>query len=170
MTARRPSTPTSWRWLVSPVADDPTLTPSEDLALELLAARHRLGEPWWTFTTRQRRALVGLEAKGLINIMSSQTEGTIRAELTEAGRAAALWSGWKPAHQHAVEDIAEQMDDISAMGWWYGWADARGFSRTTSLEMAQDASRVLARYGRLLDADGQCRANEHLASLNPTKS
>lgn len=63
------------------------LTPTEDLLIEVLAARFRLGERLWTFDTSTRKAALKLESKGLINLMHGIVEKTYRASLTEAGKA-----------------------------------------------------------------------------------
>lgn len=65
---------------------DPHLTPTEELVLDVLAARFRLGERLWTFNASARRAIVKLADKGLVNEMSGITENTVRASLTDAGR------------------------------------------------------------------------------------
>lgn len=69
-----------------------TLTPTEELIMEVLAARHRLHEPFWTFSARPAitRAAQSLQAKGLVALLSPQVERTFRAELTEAGQAEVL--------------------------------------------------------------------------------
>lgn len=66
------------------------LTPTEDLVLEVLAARHRLGETLWTFESRHAPAARRLEAKGLVNVIHGVVENTIRLSLTEQGKAACL--------------------------------------------------------------------------------
>lgn len=62
------------------------LTPTEDLLMDVLAARYRLGENLWTFDSRTRKAAESLEAKGLVNTMHGIVEKTYRASLTEAGK------------------------------------------------------------------------------------
>lgn len=60
-------------------------TPTEDLCLEVLAARYRLGERLWTFDARHKRALRALAQRGLVNLIHGVLEGTVRAGLTDAG-------------------------------------------------------------------------------------
>jgi hypothetical protein len=72
------------------------LTPSEELALDLLAARFRLGETVWTFRARQAPVLRRLEARGLIFTMHGITDGTLRASLTDAGKAHELSEAYIP--------------------------------------------------------------------------
>lgn len=61
------------------------LTPTEDLCMEVLTARHRLGENIWTFDSRHKPALKKLESRGLVNVIHGMVERSIRASLTEAG-------------------------------------------------------------------------------------
>lgn len=61
------------------------LTPLEDLALEVLGARHRLGEAIWTFESRHKATLVKLKNRGLVNVYSGVIQRTVRAGLTENG-------------------------------------------------------------------------------------
>ncbi|WP_336818980.1 hypothetical protein [Gordonia sp. MMO-8] len=68
--------------------DTSALTPSEELLLELLVARTRLGHDWWTIASNatSRRAAETLERLGVIRTMHGLTENTLRARLTEAQR------------------------------------------------------------------------------------
>lgn len=66
------------------------LTPTEDLFIEVLAARHRLGEPWWTFETRHRGVAQRLEARGLVAAWHGIVQGTFRARLTDDGKTRAM--------------------------------------------------------------------------------
>jgi hypothetical protein len=59
-------------------------TPTEELILDILVARYRLGDTLWTFESRNMAALRKLEARGLIETTSGVTENTIRASLTDA--------------------------------------------------------------------------------------
>ena len=63
------------------------LTPGEALVMEVLAARWRLGESLWTFDTRHGRWLDSLADKGLVQPMHGIVEKTLRASLTDAGKA-----------------------------------------------------------------------------------
>ena len=69
---------------------DIELPPSEDLFMEVLAARARLGETIWTFGNNTAAIARRLEAKGLIHTMHGMVDKTFRAGLTEAGRASWL--------------------------------------------------------------------------------
>lgn len=70
------------------VTDNDTLPTSQLLMLEVLAARWRLGENFWTFRrdSASTKASVELEKRGLIAVLSGQVEKTFRARLTDAGR------------------------------------------------------------------------------------
>lgn len=91
-----------------------TLTPTEDLILDVLVARFRLGETIWPFDRRNEAALRRLESRGLINRMGGNVEGTERAWLTE-----------KALHEHGaswfqLETTARYLNDHdhNHMGWW----------------------------------------------------
>jgi hypothetical protein len=71
-------------------------TPTEALILEVLAARHRLGETLWPFDSRLAPQIRSLETKGLVWSTHGQVENTIRAELTVLGRAAVMGEGYEP--------------------------------------------------------------------------
>lgn len=62
------------------------LTPSEELFVELLIARHRLGECVWTFSNRQLGVSRRLEKKGYISTKGGITEGNFRAWLTDEAK------------------------------------------------------------------------------------
>lgn len=66
------------------------LPPTQYLILELLAARYRLGETYWTFTDRVRPAADKLQNAGLIEVGSSPAPYAFQARFTEAGRLAWL--------------------------------------------------------------------------------
>ena len=73
-----------------------TLTPTEELFLAVLAARTRLGEPFWTFGNQHRRTANRLESKGLVTVNNSNVEASFRAELTAAGREEAIDPNYTP--------------------------------------------------------------------------
>lgn len=79
-----------------------TLTPTEELVMEVLAARYRNGEKLWTFRTRERHALESLAKRGLVETMHGIVEGTIRASLTQAGRSAMLSETYKSPSERCV--------------------------------------------------------------------
>lgn len=65
-------------------SDQDHLTPTEDLILEVLIARHRLGENLWTFDARHKRVIGSLADKGWVTPMHGMVENTVRASLTQA--------------------------------------------------------------------------------------
>lgn len=64
------------------------LTPTEDLILDSLAARTRLGEPFWHFDLHFGKAIGGLRELGLVTY--EEKDGLYRLRITEMGRARAL--------------------------------------------------------------------------------
>lgn len=50
-------------------------TPTEDLIIEVLTARTRLGNQVWTFESRNNKALNQLEVRGLVGYKSASVEG-----------------------------------------------------------------------------------------------
>lgn len=74
----------------------PDLTPTEELFLETLAGRYRTGEHMWTFARRHTSTARSLADKGLVGWQYGTVEGTIRAWLTDAGKAAALSDTYVP--------------------------------------------------------------------------
>jgi len=74
------------------------LTPTQDLIMEVLAARFRLGERTWTFDDHSaiRKAMRVLEERGLVTWKSGITENTLRAWMTEAGRAEYVTADYVP--------------------------------------------------------------------------
>lgn len=85
--------------------DVDSLPPTEYLALETLAARHRLGERTWTFPAQPRivAAVHALARRGLVDVKSGTAPKTILAWLTEAGRAAALRDDYEPPILRMIE-------------------------------------------------------------------
>lgn len=83
--------------LEAAAVDTDNLPPTQYLVLEVLAARHRLGEQLWTFPSRPaiRVAADQLASLGLIGWKGGVEPKTIRAWLTDAGRAAALMEGYE---------------------------------------------------------------------------
>lgn len=61
------------------------LTPTQDLLMEVLFARTRLGHTLWTFDRNRAttKAANELQALGYISVMHGVVENTFRAELTE---------------------------------------------------------------------------------------
>lgn len=88
------------------------LPPTQYLILEVLAARHRTGEPFWTFPNL-----------GLITTMSSPAPRTYRAKLTDQGIATALSATYDvpvPTLAQAIETLPATDDEYLA------WMRRRG--------------------------------------------
>lgn len=100
--------------------DTDTLPPTQYLILEVLAARHRTGEVLWTFPSHLRPHMKKLAEAGMLGWKSGIVEKTVRAWLTDAGRAAVLLDGYEPPkHRDAAAvmswDYREQpdLDDLA---------------------------------------------------------
>lgn len=78
--------PRNWEPAKEEEFDSRSLTPTEDLIMEVLSARWRLGERMWTFDSRQKGAIDKLVTKGFVNPMHGMVQNTVRASLTDKGR------------------------------------------------------------------------------------
>lgn len=67
------------------MSDPVHVTPTEDLLMEVLSARYRLGENLWTFDLRHKKALERLEAKGLVTVLHGIVDHSLRASMTLTG-------------------------------------------------------------------------------------
>lgn len=99
--------------------DVDTLPPTRYLILEVLAARHRLGEQLWTFPANIRPALGALADAGLVGWKGGITHGTVRAWLTDTGRTAVLDGSYTPPDEAAVRAderrrTADRLDRMAA--------------------------------------------------------
>lgn len=113
------------------------LTATEDLVLEVLAARVRCGETCWVFERRHQATLQSLETRGLLTFGTDPTGTMLRAFLTDAGRAECLTDGYT----EPVTRLREQLGE-----------NAR------TLELTQDARRGEAqRSARLQEENRQLR-------------
>jgi hypothetical protein len=74
--------------------DVDSLPPTEYLVMDVLAARARLGETYWTFPSRLRPAMRSLADRGLLWWQPGNVPHTIQAFLTGEGRAAVLYEGY----------------------------------------------------------------------------
>lgn len=70
---------------------------SRDLALEVLAARARLGEHLWTFKDIHEPVLLALEKQGCVSVMHGVAEGSVRASLTDDGKKLVLSPSYVPS-------------------------------------------------------------------------
>lgn len=83
----------------------PTLPPTQQLILEVLAARHRLGERLWPFPSRLQKAVDALNRTGLIWQTSGNVPHTVRAGLTAAGIAAVVSDGYVSPFAAPIERV-----------------------------------------------------------------
>lgn len=89
------------------MSDADALPAKQYLILEVLAARHRLGEPSWPLPDRLRKHLDALADGGWIGHEADITEGHRRAWLTDKGREDALSSTYTaPVGETQTRSIA----------------------------------------------------------------
>lgn len=107
--------------------DPQSFTPTQDLILNVLAARYRLGENLWTFDSNLTKQAKQLADRGLVFTTHGITENTIRIGLTEAGKAATLDPGYRPraAVKHVTEEQLRRSLEQAEI-----WAD-NGYSETS---------------------------------------
>jgi hypothetical protein len=73
-----------------------SLPPTQRLVCEILAARQRLGEAYWTFPTAERPVLEALAQKGLVSWSHASAPRLLQAWLTDKGRGEFLKPGYQP--------------------------------------------------------------------------
>jgi hypothetical protein len=78
--------------------DIDSLPPVKYMILEVLAARYRTGETWWTFPTTVAKHLRELEHAGLVSLMHGVTEKTLRVSLTDKGIRETISATYYPPH------------------------------------------------------------------------
>ncbi|MER7331784.1 MULTISPECIES: hypothetical protein [unclassified Micromonospora] len=97
--------------------DVDSLPPTQYLMLEVLAARHRLGEALWTFPSgpAYRKAADYLAQLGLVGWKSGVAPKTIQVWFTDVGRAAALDGDYLSPHDKQIRmaraEVAEDIGD-----------------------------------------------------------
>lgn len=94
-------------------SDVDRLPATQQLVLEVLSARHRLGEPVWTFPSLHGKALRALEQAGLVHLQNGIVEHSLRARLTEAGQAAVITAGYQPPNG-GIQRLRDTLADIAA--------------------------------------------------------
>ncbi len=104
------------------------LPPTQALALEVLAARTRLGESGWTFSSRHRPALEALNGLGLIGWKHGTLPRTCLAWLTGDGCRAVLSATYKPPAITLLEEaLFLRMNGERPPGHedatWHDWDD-----------------------------------------------
>lgn len=135
--------------------DDDALPPAQYLVMDTLAARYRTGENLWTFPTKVLPTLRQLEAKGFINLMHGIVEKTVRASMTDAGRACVISDTYVPpcgdywASVYAVgteEELTQVREHIAAV---YKLLHDRTGDRHEARMRADRAARVVMAQGNL---------------------
>jgi hypothetical protein len=132
---------------------DLDLPPTQELILEVLAARHRLGETVWPFSNRCAKAAAVLEGLGLITTIQGNVPRTFRAMLTEVGITAILDPEYVPpiARDHGRPSPSagwhsEDFDpEASVDPAWSRWRAAKA-----SRKAARKAARRVRSEGRPL--------------------
>lgn len=94
--------------------DVDALPPTQNLMLELLAARHRLGHDAWPVPRKQRPIADQLAKLGLVNVDTHGAPNAISVALTEAGKAVMLRDGYIPPILQR-EDTPSQPLDLRAL-------------------------------------------------------
>lgn len=95
------------------MTDVDTLPPTQQLILEVFAGRYRLGEQVWTFPTTLRKPLSELADRGLVTVLNGIAEKSVRARLTDAGKALMLDERYRPPnggierYRQALQAIVE---------------------------------------------------------------
>jgi hypothetical protein len=83
------------------------LPPTQELILEVLAARWRLGESTWTFDKRLTPTVKQLAAAGLVGWKAGIIEKTILVWFTRAGATLTLSSTYTPPNRIlSIGDLA----------------------------------------------------------------
>lgn len=138
---------------------DIDVTPTEDLVMEVLAARVRGGGSCWTFENTHLRTLRSLQAKGLLQYDSAPTAKAKRAYLTDLGRETYLFSGYTEPVTHLREQLAEQEARIET-------AAAARRAVAERISRTEDENRRLRRQVRVLAAHlGGVTKGAHLDAL-----
>lgn len=107
------------------MSDD--LTPTQTLMLEVLIARHRLGEGWWTFdrnkgSVKAAKALVEL---GYVFMGSGKVERSFEAGLTEMGVREFMPKSYNPPILRRLHTMIDGTEwDVSTWrGNWVGLSE-----------------------------------------------
>lgn len=99
-------------------------SPTKHLVLDVLAARHRTGEPYWTLPRTLKRQLDQLEAAGLVSVLGSTGDG-YRVRLTDAGMVEALDLSYGPP----VPSLADAINTLPTTNdEYFAWLKAHGLS------------------------------------------
>lgn len=82
--------------MTAPQIDVDSLPPTQNLMLELLAARYRLGHTYWAFPKDQRRIAEQLAKLGLVWWRSGPAPKVIEVRFTDAGEKLMLSHAYTP--------------------------------------------------------------------------
>ncbi len=96
--------------------DVDSLPPTQLLILEVLAARHRLGERLWPFPSRLQPQIGALDRLGLVWQASGNVPYTVRAGLTDAGVKAMLHGPYVPPVHEPAERVRKLAEAAKAAG------------------------------------------------------
>lgn len=87
------------------------LPPTQDLVMEVLAARARTGEVEWSFATRHMGTIRRLAELGLVTWRAHNIYGHVYVRLTDAGRAEYLGDEYVPPILANEDRIAQAIGD-----------------------------------------------------------
>jgi len=137
--------------------DVDALPPTQFLVLEVLGARHRLGENLWPFRSTLAPALRRLEQLGLVWMMHGSVENTVRAGLTETGKDAVLSCEYTPPASRPAARVPG--------GREYGWQSdpARQGPWSASTTTRDEARSAVGDWHR----DGYPAAREVVREVGP---
>ncbi|WNN95185.1 helix-turn-helix DNA binding domain protein [Microbacterium phage Magritte] len=88
----------------------PKLTATQALLLDLLQARHRLGEPFWPVSTKHTRAYHELKEKGYVSILSGHVDKTVRLMLTPEAISEMSKTYSSPMESRVANHIADSLE------------------------------------------------------------
>jgi DNA-binding MarR family transcriptional regulator len=88
------------------VKDYDDLTTTQQLILETLAARWRLGEEGWTFSTQITKQLRQLETEGYVDWKHGVCQGTTLVWLTDAAKEELLDPGYEKGRAYVSIETA----------------------------------------------------------------
>lgn len=100
-------------WSMS-IKPDVGLTPTENLILELLIARFRLGERLWTFDSNVRKQVVSLASKGYAHEMNGIVPQTVRARLSDEAIAMYVSFDYVPPIAKGNPELTEVFKAVTA--------------------------------------------------------
>jgi hypothetical protein len=115
------------------------LSPTQYLIMEVLAARFRTGEPFWTFPSRLAPQVKALAAAGLVELMHGIAENTVRARLTREGQDETLDASYSvptPTLVQALDTLPSTNEQYLAWMREHGLGQGAGIGTVVSLVRA----------------------------------